>query len=438
MVKNKFLGISIVLLFSANTYPFPFIKHFFGPSIPKLEEAYGKDNLVPVIIIGSGPAGLSAAIYTSRAKLPTIVLTGDEVGGQLAGVREIENWPAKKKSSGEKVMDDLTKQAEHFGAIISLDNAILLDLSHWPFDIETENGEKLKAMAIIVATGRIPKKLKVPGVKKYWGKGIGTCTICEAPFQKGNIVAVVGGGDTAADRALQLANYAKKVYMFVKEGALDANGTVQDYLKNTKNIQIMLNTEVKEIKGTDDEIKSIVIENNKTDDISELPISGLYFAIGYHPNSDLVKKWIKLGPKGFIKIKGETQETNIPGVFAAGDVSETYGKAGIATGSGIKAGIDTIEFLQNIGINQDEIRKLSGQFYKKRAMKEHTIPLIASLEQFNGTIKNNEYVVADFYADYCPTCKALLPHLKEIGAYYGNKIKIIKVDHDNSKNRRSL
>ncbi len=431
--KNKFLWISALFLSFLFLGTYPFIDQFFGHSLPKLEQVYGTDNLVPVVVLGSGPAGLSAALYTARAKLPTVVLTGDNPGGQLADVREIENWPGKKKASGADTMDDLTEQAKHFGATILLDTVKKVDLSKWPFDIETENGEKLKAMALIVATGRIPKTLDVPGVKKYWGKGIGTCTICEAPFHKGHVVAVVGGGDTAADRVLQLTTYAKKVYMFVKESQLDASGTVQEYLKNTKNIEVMLNTEVQEIKGSDEGLTTAVIVNNKTGKVSELPIRGLYFAIGYHPNSDIVKDFVQTDSKGFIKLEGRTQKTDIPGVFAAGDVSEPYGKAGVAIGAGVKAGIDTIDFFLDIGFNRDISQKLTGRFFTKKKLAEHRIPLVSSLSQLQEFINNNEFVVVDFFADYCPTCKALLPHLKEIGSQYADLIKIIKVDYEKSR-----
>ncbi|MEX0940389.1 MAG: FAD-dependent oxidoreductase [Candidatus Babeliales bacterium] len=418
----------IVPLFFIGAYQFHQYKQ---NKLPDIEQAFDKKNIVPVVIIGSGPAGLSAALYTARAKLGTIVFNGHQLGGQLADVRQIENWPGKKKASGLEAIDDLLDQAKHFGAQTINDTIKKVNLATWPFVIITENNLELHALALIIATGRIAKKLNVPGVETYWGKGIGVCTICDAPFHKGQIVAVVGGGDTAGDRALQLAAYAKKVYMFARNPQLDASGTVQEYLKETPNIEILYNTELKEIDGDGKNINKVVLIDNKTQKTFSLPIRGLYFAIGYHPNSDIFQSYLKIGSEGFILLKGRTQHTNIPGVFAAGDVTDKiYGKAGVATGSGVKAGMDAIDFMQDIGFNQEIAKQLSPQLFKPDTTPRIDIKLITSTEQLERVIKENPLVLVDFYADYCPSCKNLLSYLEEMGSIYENKVHIIKINHE--------
>jgi thioredoxin reductase (NADPH) len=329
------------------------------------------DNLVPVVIIGSGPAGLSAALYCARAHYTTLVLSGD-FGGQLAGVKYIENWPGRKPSTGLEVMEDMKKQAESFGTQIVDEKVTTLDVSRWPFVIKTDNNQTISACAIILAMGGIAKRLNVPGVQEYWGKGVGSCTICEAPFYKDKEAAVVGGGDTAGDRALQLAAFAKVVYMIVREPYLDAVGAVQANLKKASNIKILYDTELEKVSGDSKWVTGIEIRNKKTGTTQQLPVSGIYFAIGYHPNSELVKNFIRLDSEGFIVVKGTSQETSIPGIFAAGNVAtsdKAYGKAGVAIGSGVKAALDALTFCNKIGLTADVLSSLQTKFFN---MQTHT------------------------------------------------------------------
>lgn len=397
---------------------------------PSLSLITTQKNIVPVLVIGSGPAGLSAALYTSRAKLYTIVAAGSLPGGQLSEVNQIENWPGKKRSSGQEAIQDLEDQAEKFGTKLLNDTIISLDLTTWPFKARTENNSELYALSVIIATGRIPKKLDIPGVDTYWGHGVGVCTVCDAPFYKNQIVGVVGGGDTAADRAQQLAAFAKKVYMIVRNPFLDASNTVQEYVKNTKNIHIIYDSEVKKIEGENDKVTGAIIVNNKTGEQSTLDVRGLYFAIGWHPNSELVKNYIATDKEGFILLEGRTQKTAIPGIFAAGDVTDKrYGKAGVATGSGVKAGMDAIDFLQDIGYNQDFEKKIAEQLFNVHNI-DHTqqITSLASLEHLNSFIQSNDIVILDFYADYCPNCKTLLKQLAELSQEYNGTLKIGKIN----------
>jgi thioredoxin reductase len=371
-------------------------------------------------------------LYTARAKLKTIVLTGNHLGGQLSDVRQIENWPGKVKASGKETIEDLIEQAKSFGALLIRDNAQSIDLSTWPFVVKTVEGKQLNALAVIIATGRIAKRLNVPGVEAYWGRGVGTCTICDAPFHKNQDVSVVGGGDTAADRALQLAPFASKVYMIVRDAALDASGVVQDYVKNNQKIHILYNTELREIKGDQEGMNEIIVFDNKTKKQYAILAKGLYFAIGYHPNSELVKKMIKTDNEGFIWTDGKTQHTSINGIFAAGDVADRhYGKAGVATGAGVKAGMDAIEFLQNIGFTFDVEKKFSAHLYHHQKPSKAAIEPVDDYQVLKKIIAEATVpVVLDFYTDYCPTCKTLLSYLKLFAAEHEKDIKIIQVNYD--------
>lgn len=412
-------------------FTFYFFKMY--SALPTIQTAFNVENLVPAVVIGSGPAGLSAGMYLSRANYNTIVLTGPIPGGLLTHVKEIENWPGKPKSSGIDAIEALREQAEHFGANIMNDTAIELDLSVWPFIVKTRSGLILRPLTLIIALGRTPKIVDVAGVNTYWGKGIGSCTICEAPFQKGNIVAVFGSGDTAADRAQQLALYAKKVYIISPTPTLTASPSAQEYVKATKNIEILLDTELKEAKGNEKILTSIVVTNKKTGQTSEIPARGLYFAIGYHPNSTLVKNFLKTDKDGLIILENRTHATSIPGVFAGGDIVDLrYGKAGVATGSGIKAALDAIEFLQKIGY-QHYIQQLEPQFYVETKRKITEIPSISTVKELNQKlIENKGLVLIDFYSPSCPQCRMLMPVVHAVAAEYEEKVKMFKVDVDAS------
>ncbi|OQA36382.1 MAG: Thioredoxin reductase [Candidatus Dependentiae bacterium ADurb.Bin331] len=408
-------------------------QHKMSRSISKIENV---KNIVPVVVIGSGPAGLSAALYTARAKFKTIIFTGAQPGGDLTGVREIENWPGKEKLTGIHAVDDLTAQAQHFGAEIINDTVKTINTDKWPFQITTEDGKTINALAVVIAAGGTAKKLKVPGALEYWGKGVGSCTICEAPFQKGKDVTVIGGGDTSADRALQLSAYANNVYLVVRESRLTACGTVQDYLKKAQNIHILLNTQLLEIKGNDDGVSGMVTKDVKTGKETETPIKALYFAIGYQPNSEWLKSSVHTDKEGFIVVEQYSQKTNIPGIYAAGNVAlsdKAYGKAGVATGSGVKAGMDAIEFLENIGFVPEVAEKMEDQFF----IDEHAqtpIKGITTKEELTRTVKENprKLVLVDFYGEYCPMCRKMMPTLQSLAKDEAQSLVILKAEQTKS------
>lgn len=331
-----------------------------------LEKIIEEQNIFPVVVIGSGPAALTAALYTSRAKYPTLVITGDTLGGQLTEASNVENFPARPKMAGLDIMNDLKAQAQNFGAQLMLAKVASVNFNTWPFEIKLSNGDTISGLTVIIATGGAQKTLDIPGVKKFWGKGIGVCSICDAPFDTGKDVAIIGGGDTAADRALQLATFANKVLVLVRDKKMKAAQVAQDYLKNNGKVEILYNIEVKEIIGNE-RVEGVEILDRNTGKTEELPAQSVYFALGFVPQSALFANALDLDDYGFIKIFDHTQETSKKGVFAAGTVEDPrYQKSVTAAGDGGKAGIDAIEFLQAIGITPQysDSEEVKSNLYK--------------------------------------------------------------------------
>lgn len=331
-----------------------------------IEKIFTLNNIKPVVIIGAGPAGLTAAMYTARAKFGTLVITGDEVGGQLTEASYVENWPAREKLPGLDIMNDLKAQAVHFGVQLVFLKVVGVNFNRWPFELKLSNGDTINALTIIIATGGSQKTLDIPGIKEFWGKGIGVCSICDAPFDKGKEVVVIGGGDAAADRALQLSAFAKTVTILVRGPEMRAAAVVQDYLKKEKNISIKCNIDVKKIIGND-RVTAIEILDKKTNKMSQMPIEAVYFALGFVPRTALFKDVLELDEDGFIKVFDHTQATSKKGVFAAGTVEDSrYQKSVTAAGDGGKAGIDAIEFLQTIGFTPEKAEKAESHFYNPK------------------------------------------------------------------------
>ncbi len=317
------------------------------------------------------------------------------------------------------------------------DTAVKVDLNSWPFTVVTENELQLHPLSIVFATGGIPKKLMVPGVDQYWGKGIGICTICDAPFNKGQDVAVVGGGDTSAERALQLSAYAKSVLMIVRESELDAIATVQKYLKSAENIKILYNTEIVSIEGNNKTVTKIDIINNKTGEKSTIPLNAVYFAIGYHPNSDLVNSVIKTDKDGYIVVQCNTQRTIIPGFYAAGIVSvadKPYGKSGVAAGSGIKAAMDVITFLENVGLNPDNAKQLEPKFFHVQKTETSNIKTIKSLSELQKILQtaDGKFVLLYMHAPMCPSCRSMQPIVQALANQHADTHITLQAEHDDA------
>ena len=302
---------------------------------------------IKCLIIGSGPAGYTAAIYASRANIAPVLYEGIQPGGQLTTTTEIDNFPGYPKGiTGNDMMEDLKNQAVRFGADVRFGTVTSVDLSERPFKVKIDEEKNILAETIIISTGATAKYLGLESEEKYKGQGISACATCDGFFYKGKDVAVVGGGDTACEEASYLAGLCNKVYMIVRRDELRASKPMQERVKNTPNIEILWNYNTKEVVGTPfgGVNGAILVHKNGTE--KKIDIHGFFLAIGHHPNSELFSKWVKTNEEGYIITEGKSTKTNVPGGFAAGDVQDpVYRQAITAAGSGCMAAIDAERFL---------------------------------------------------------------------------------------------
>ena len=307
---------------------------------------------IKCLIIGSGPAGYTAAIYASRANLKPVLYTGLQMGGQLTTTTEVDNYPGYPDGvSGREMMDDLKKQAERFGADIRFGIATAADFSGVKHKVIIDENKVIEADAVIIATGATAKYLGMESEVKYAGMGVSACATCDGFFYKGKDVAVVGGGDTAAEEATYLAGLCNKVYLIVRRDVLRASKAMQDKVLNTKNIELLWEHQTIDLFGENGVEGATLIKKKGTpaEEIVKIKIDGFFLAIGHTPNSEVFKKFLNTDEVGYIKTIPGTSKTNIPGVFAAGDVQDpNYRQAITAAGSGCMAAIDTERYLSEL------------------------------------------------------------------------------------------
>jgi len=303
-------------------------------------------EVIDIAIIGSGPAGLTAAIYGARAGLRTTVIAGPTPGGQLLQTMDIENFPGfEKPVSGFDLMNNLINQSKRLGANIITEFAKEVDLSRNPFIIKT-GAKNYESKSIIIATGADAKWLNIEGEDKFKGKGVSACATCDGFFYKEKVVCVIGGGDSAAEEALFLTKFAKKVYLIHRRDKLRAAYILQEKLKSNQKIEIIYDHLPLEISG-DKKVNSISIKNVKTQETKKIGVDGIFVAIGHHPNSDIFRNKLRIDELGYIIVDSNFQ-TSVKGVFAAGDVADpTYKQAIVAAGTGCMAAINAIKFVEN-------------------------------------------------------------------------------------------
>ena len=300
------------------------------------------------LIIGSGPAGYTAGIYTGRADIKPILYTGQQPGGQLTITTDIENFPGYPEGvSGTAMMEDLKKQAMRFGTDVRTGAIEKIDLSQRPFHAIDDHGNEIEAETVIIATGASARWLGLESEKKFYGQGVSACATCDGYFYKNMEVAVVGGGDTACEEACYLATLCSKVYQIVRRDELRASKAMQHRVMNNPKIEICWNSVTEEICGNDmDGVTGANLKNVKTGEIRHIELAGFFVAIGHQPNTDLVKGQVDLDEQGYIKVQNPSAATNIPGVFAAGDVCDpNYRQAIVAASKGCVAAIDVERFL---------------------------------------------------------------------------------------------
>lgn len=301
---------------------------------------------VKVLIIGSGPAGYTAAIYAARAGLNPVLYTGGQPGGQLTITTDVENYPGYPDGiMGPQMMVDFQKQAERFGTSIRYGLATSIDFSSYPHKVIIDEAIEIAAESVIIATGASAKWLGLPSEQRLNGHGVSACAVCDGFFFRGEDVAIVGAGDTACEEASYLSKICSKVYMIVRRDEMKASKIMQERVKKAKNIEILWNTETEEVVG-EEQVESVRVMNNVTGEKKELKVSGFFVAIGHKPNTDIFKGWLDMDENGYIKTVPGTSKTNIEGVFATGDAQDhVYRQAVTAAGTGCMGALDAERFL---------------------------------------------------------------------------------------------
>ena len=308
---------------------------------------------IKCLIIGSGPAGYTAAIYAARADMKPVMYTGMEPGGQLTTTTEVDNFPGYPEGiDGPTMMIHLQQQAERFGTQVRIGMATSVEFSKenggW-HKVIIDNNKEVHAHTVIIATGATAKYLGLPSEQRLRGGGVSACAVCDGFFYKGQDVAIVGAGDTAAEEATYLANICKSVTMLVRKDYMRASKAMQHRVENTPNLTVLYNSEVDEVLG-DQVVEGLRIVNNQTNEKSEIAITGLFIAIGHKPNTDIFKGQLDMDETGYLFTTGKTTKTNVPGVFACGDVQDKdYRQAITAAGSGCMSALDAERYLATLG-----------------------------------------------------------------------------------------
>jgi len=307
---------------------------------------------VQVLIIGSGPAGYTAAVYAARANLKPLLYQGIQPGGQLTITTEVENYPGFPDGiQGPELMINFEKQAQRMGADLRYGVATKVNLSAQPYKVWIDDEKLIEANAVIIATGASAKWLGLESEQRFNGYGVSACAVCDGFFFKGKEVAIVGAGDTAAEEALYLSKLCSTVHMFIRKDEMRASKIMQDRVLKTPNIKMYWNTETDEILG-EKTVDAVRVENNKTGEKTTIPVKGFFVAIGHQPDSDIFKGWLDMDEAGYIKAIPGTSKTNIEGVFASGDVQDKiYRQAVTAAGSGSIGALDAERYLSEKGLH---------------------------------------------------------------------------------------
>jgi len=311
-----------------------------------------QSEIINCLIIGSGPAGYTAAIYAARANMKPVLYQGIQPGGQLTITTDVENYPGFPEGiQGPELMIQFEKQAQHMGADLRYGTATKVDFSAQPYKVWIDDEKLIQAYAVIISTGASAKWLNIESEQRLNGFGVSACAVCDGFFFRGKDVAIVGAGDTAAEEALYLSKLCSTVHMFIRKGEMRASKIMQDRVKATPNIKMYWNTETDEILG-DKSVEAVRAKNNKTGETITIPIKGFFVAIGHQPNSDIYKDWLDMDEAGYIKTIPGTAKTNIEGIFAAGDVQDKiYRQAVTAAGSGCMAALDAERYLSAKGLH---------------------------------------------------------------------------------------
>lgn len=314
---------------------------------------YDETSCIPLIVIGSGIAGNTAAFIASRSRIePIILFEGPQAGGQLWLAGPVENMPGVDIMPGAAIVEAIKMQGDRNGVIRQPEIVLSIDTSQWPFVVELSSGKTIRVAAIILATGSSPRKLGIPGEETYWGNGVSTCAICDCFLYDDRKVAIVGGGDGAVEQAKYLAPYASEITIYVRSSKMRATRALLEQLDAYDNIVIEYNKVVQEIRGDGKTVTHLLVEDLIDNQQSLVNCDGLFVAIGHKPNSELVKDILPLSDNGHILLSSRGQQSDIPGLFIAGDVEASrYKQVGTAIGTAVQAALEAVDFLHEKGIN---------------------------------------------------------------------------------------
>lgn len=429
LVARVIAGCLVVTLFAASVLV---AKRHKGQHEINLADALGKEQLIDMAIIGSGPAGLGAAVYGLRGNCRTVIIQGGMPGGLLTQTTYVENWPGEDSILGPDIIQKMNNQVKKFGAEFIADTVASIDASSWPYKITLDDGAVLHAMTIIMATGSKPKKLGIPGEDEYWGLGVTACATCDAPFFVDKDVCVIGGGDSAAEEAMQLVSHVRSVTVLVRKDRMRAAARMQERLKANPKIKIQYNVEVHEVLGDGSKVTGVRLYDNQRDVAHTMPIDGVFLAIGHDPNSALLNGIADIDDAGYIVMQGRTQRTSCPGIFAAGDVEDDrYKQATKAAGNGAAAAIDAIRFLNELGYTpgSSSVSVAKPSLDDSNDGDESLLSEITSQKDLNLELKRSKTpILIDFYTEECASCKHMMPAVASLMQRFSEKVRIFKVN----------
>lgn len=391
-----------------------------------------KKPLIAVAIIGGGPTGLAAALPPARSGYTPVVFQGPKPGGELREAQVVENWPGLCKQSGASCMDKLEAQAVGFGAQIVPLVVDELDVSTWPYKLSLNNGTHVYALTVIIATGSTQRMLGVEGEQTYWGKGLFSCGLCDGSYARGKDAVIIGGGDIAIQRALQLLPEACHITLIIPGPRMSAHETMQEKIKDQPSISLIFNKEVKEIVGTDKGITHVMLYDTVTKETSPFSTSCVFLSTGLTPNTELFKGKITLAQDGCVSLKDtRSQETALEGIMAAGTVSDpTYRQIAAITGDGTKAGMDALSWLSKWGFDSQLRGLLSPNSYIPPKIPHPLIKHIATLREFRHALRDQKPVLLEFYSPECPSCRKMEGPLTTVTEEHKNRINVYKIDKD--------
>lgn len=422
---------------------------------------YDKDTY-PAVVLGGGVGGMTASVYLAMANVKTLLVQGVMPGGLLTQSLSVRNWPGEIESTGMAISDKLLAQARKQGVEVKAEQATALDVTKWPYTItlsdvnEPSRTRTVKALSIIIAMGACSNYLSIPGEKEYWSKGVTNCAVCEGSLYKDKVVCVIGGGNSAVEEAHYLAGIARKVIVFVRGTALRATDKRKDELMNMSNVEIIYERAVKKIVGANDKVTEVVVLNTATKEEKTYPMDGVFLAIGFTPNTAILKNVVALDANGYIVLTND-QQSSVPGVYAVGDIVDPrYKQAVTAAGDGCRAALQAHAFLMQAGYkaphevdsrltsalevatqteiaNNVEIQSVVPTRDKEEhAYAPGVVHEMRSTQEITSLVSDSKKpVIIDFYATWCGPCRAFSPLYKKLAERYAGKVTFVKVNIDN-------